>query len=297
MKKEAWPAYLTKTKFYIVDKVHQRELSFILRIFISLSYMRGDDLKQSPTLSASLEDYLETIFNLERHKRVARAKDIAKALDVGKSSVTAALKTLASKGYLNYHAYKTIELTKSGHKVARDVVRRHEILHDFLLNILNLDEKTATKSACKMEHAIKGKPLERLLRFVEFFSTCPRGQSVLVEFRKVCQEGFDPTRCDDCIQSGCRDLKQIENAVFMKVGLDTLLPGEKAIVMRISGERKFHKRIADMGVTRGALVEVERIAPMGDPMEIKVRGYHLSIRKDDATAIIVEKVSLEEVER
>lgn len=254
-------------------------------------------MKQSLVLSASLEDYLETIYNLERQERVARAKDIAKALNVGKSSVTAALKTLSKKGFLNYHAYKTIELTDSGARVAKDICRRHEILHDFLFNILNLDEKTAAESACKMEHAIKGQPLERLLRFVEFFSTCPRGQSVLVEFRKVCEEGFDPTRCGDCYQSGCKNLKEIEKAKFLKVGLDTLLPGEKAIVMRISGERKFHKRIADMGVTRGALVEVERIAPMGDPMEIKVRGYHLSIRKDDATAIIVEKLKLEEVER
>jgi DtxR family Mn-dependent transcriptional regulator len=257
--------------------------------------MRGDDLKQSPVLSASLEDYLETIYNLERQERVARAKDIAEALNVGKSSVTAALKTLAKKGFLNYHAYKTIELTDSGTKVAKDICRRHEILHDFLFDILNLDEKAATESACKMEHAIKGEPLEKLLHFVEFFSTCPRGQSVLVEFRKVCQEGFDPARCDDCIQSGFRTLQEIDQKQCSKVGLHTLLPGEKAIVLRISGEKTFHKRIADMGVTRGALVEVERIAPMGDPMEVKVRGYHLSIRKDDASSIIVEKLKLEEV--
>jgi DtxR family Mn-dependent transcriptional regulator len=251
---------------------------------------RGDIVKEQAVLSASLEDYLETIYNLEREKRVARAKDVATTLNVGKSSVTAALKALSEKGYLDYNPYQTIELTELGKKVARDVCRRHEVLHDFLANILGLDEEIATDNACKMEHAIKGEPLERLLRFVEFFSTCPRGQSVLKEFQVVVKDGFNPNRCEHCIESGRHKLSEMEHAVVKKVGLHTLVPGDKAIVMRIEGERRFHKRIVDMGVTRGALVEVERVAPLGDPMEIKVRGYHLSIRKDDASAIIVEQI-------
>ena len=247
-------------------------------------------MKEQSGLSASLEDYLETIYNLEREKRVARAKDVANALNVGKSSVTAALKALSERGYLDYNPYQTIELTELGQKVARDVCRRHEVLHDFLANILGLREDIAADSACKMEHAIKGEPLERLLRFVEFFSTCPRGQSVLKEFQVVVRDGFNPNRCEHCVEAGKINVHTIENTIVKKVGLHTLNPGDKAIVMRIAGERRFHKRIVDMGVTRGALIEIERIAPLGDPMEIKVRGYHLSIRRDDASSIIVEQI-------
>jgi len=48
------------------------------------------------------------------------------------------------------------------------------------------------------------------------------------------------------------------------------------------------RRIADMGVTPGAVIEVERVAPLGDPIEVKIRGYRLSLRKSEAAAIEVE---------
>jgi ferrous iron transport protein A len=51
-----------------------------------------------------------------------------------------------------------------------------------------------------------------------------------------------------------------------------------------------HRRLMEMGLTRGAKFEVVRYAPMGDPIEIRVRGYHLSLRKSEAAGIAVEEV-------
>ena len=65
--------------------------------------------------------------------------------------------------------------------------------------------------------------------------------------------------------------------------------GETVIVARINGEGKVKRRIMDMGITKGTTIFVKKFAPLGDPIEVTVRGYELSIRKDDAKLLEVEK--------
>ena len=64
--------------------------------------------------------------------------------------------------------------------------------------------------------------------------------------------------------------------------------GDKAIVKRLSGEGALKRRIMDMGVTKGVEIFVRRVAPLGDPSEVTVRGYELSLRKAEAESILVE---------
>ena len=64
--------------------------------------------------------------------------------------------------------------------------------------------------------------------------------------------------------------------------------GETVIVKRITGEDAVKRRIMDMGITKGTTVSVRKVAPLGDPIEVTVRGFELSIRKADADKIIVE---------
>ncbi len=66
--------------------------------------------------------------------------------------------------------------------------------------------------------------------------------------------------------------------------------GGKAKVIRIHGEGAVKRRIMDMGITKGVTVYVRKVAPLGDPVEVTVRGYELSIRKADADMIEVETV-------
>jgi len=72
--------------------------------------------------------------------------------------------------------------------------------------------------------------------------------------------------------------------------LSDLRPGSTARVVKVNGSGETTRRIVDMGVTSGSLIVVERIAPMGDPMEVKVRGYHLSLRRKEASQITVNPV-------
>ena len=64
--------------------------------------------------------------------------------------------------------------------------------------------------------------------------------------------------------------------------------GESAVIKKLHGEGATKRRIMDMGLTRGTEVRVRKVAPLGDPMELTVRGYELSVRKGDAELIEVE---------
>lgn len=66
--------------------------------------------------------------------------------------------------------------------------------------------------------------------------------------------------------------------------------GHRAKVLRVSGEGAIRRRIMDMGITKGVEIYVRKVAPLGDPMEIFVRGYELSIRKADADMVEVEEI-------
>ena len=65
--------------------------------------------------------------------------------------------------------------------------------------------------------------------------------------------------------------------------------GETVTVAKLSGEGAIKRRIIDMGITKGVEIYVRKIAPLGDPIEITVRGYELSVRKADAEMILIKE--------
>lgn len=69
--------------------------------------------------------------------------------------------------------------------------------------------------------------------------------------------------------------------------LDRLRPGECGRIDRIQGDSRIHQRLSEMGLIPGADVQVVRLAPMGDPMEVRVQGYSLSLRKAEAASVLL----------
>ena len=247
------------------------------------------------TISASMEDYLETIFLLVEKEAVARSKDIAKRLNVTRASVTGALQNLAERGLVNYERYGYITLTKEGTDVARDVVRRHEALKTFFINVLDIDAGEADKAACQMEHAIPRRVVDRLIDFADFVETCPRAGSQWVHgFGYQCQEAsVSKNTCERCITQCLEDVRkrnEERSEDEMKCSLKDLKPGEKGQINAIKVQGSTKRRIMDMGIVRGSLVEMVRIAPMGDPIDVRIKGYHLSLRKEEASGIIVTRL-------
>ncbi|MBS3731390.1 MAG: metal-dependent transcriptional regulator [Desulfobacterales bacterium] len=125
-------------------------------------------------LSENLEDYLETILELEKINKVARVKDIAEHRGVLRGSVTGALKSLAEKGLINYEPYSFITLTKKGAAVAGEIDRRHRVIKNFLVHVLQIGHETAEHNACRMEHAMDRTVVDRLVAFIEYIDDCPR---------------------------------------------------------------------------------------------------------------------------
>ncbi|MFB3890921.1 MAG: metal-dependent transcriptional regulator [Phycisphaerae bacterium] len=162
-------------------------------------------------LTASMEDYLEAILFLVRRNRVARVRDIARELKVGMPAVTAALKTLASRGLVNYDPYQFVTLTDRGGELAEQVSRRHYDIRRFLCDVLGLDAQEAEANACRMEHAVDEAVLERLRLFGEFVADCPRaGESWTEAFRRHCTSGLarGPRECRKCVAGAVREMRR-----------------------------------------------------------------------------------------
>jgi DtxR family Mn-dependent transcriptional regulator len=226
-------------------------------------------------------------------KQAARPRDIAQRMEVSNASVTGALRSLADKTLINYAPYEVISLTSAGKKLAKKVVRRHEVLNDFFVNVLAVDEKEAEEVACQMEHSISEPVLERFIQFAEFIEICPRGGSKWIQgFSYYCDHNDTQEICEECISKVLKNV-QVKNKekgqkAVEKMKLVDLKPGQKGKVVKVDIQSAAAKRIVEMGVTSGAVVEIERVAPLGDPINIKVKGYHLSLRKSEAAGIEVE---------
>lgn len=74
----------------------------------------------------------------------------------------------------------------------------------------------------------------------------------------------------------------------MEKYLDQLKPNESGVVVKLIAEGKIRRRLFDMGITPNAKIIMRKTAPLGDPIEINLRGYQLSIRKDEAKGILIK---------
>ncbi len=76
--------------------------------------------------------------------------------------------------------------------------------------------------------------------------------------------------------------------------LDRLVPGQSGRILNVNGEGAIRLRLLDMGLTPKTTVTVHKAAPLGDPLELHLRGYSLTIRAEDAKNIVVEQISKED---
>ncbi|MCR5505524.1 MAG: ferrous iron transport protein A [Bacilli bacterium] len=80
----------------------------------------------------------------------------------------------------------------------------------------------------------------------------------------------------------------------MKKTLNLFKIGESGVIVKVGGEGRVRRRLFDMGLTPGAEVYLRKVAPMGDPIEVTLRGYELSLRKDEAQWVELEVVDTQE---
>ncbi len=222
-------------------------------------------------LTPALEDYLESIYVLQKAKDKVRVIDVATHLNVTMASVTGGMRRLSDLGYVVYHKRRSIALTEKGDKAARIINRRHEELYFFFSELLLSDRLEAEKYACELEHILSTSMIERLIFLSRWAAELP-----------------DSSRGN--LVKGMKLLKDIEaKPEVEQTTLDKLKPGEKAVITHIRAMGEIGKRMTDMGVTKGTGVEMIRVAPLGDPIDIKIKGYHLTLRKNEAAHIEIER--------
>lgn len=207
------------------------------------------------SLSASLEDYLEAIFLLSGKDEEVRVVEIAEALGFSKPSVSEALTTLESKGLVEHEKYRGVQLTPKGKELAQQVYNKHKTLFIFLTRILGVPAARAAAEACRIEHTISEDTSARLRRFVD-------DQMLLVS------DGL--------------------------ARLSELSPGERAEIVRVHAPGWFRHRLLDMGFIAGEVVTLERVAPLRDPMEFVIKGYHVSLRREEAARVVVRQIEDDE---
>jgi len=113
----------------------------------------------------SVQDYLETIYILNKSKAQVRSVDIANELSYSKPSVSVAMKNLRANGYIEVSAEGYITLTESGLQIAQTVYERHSLMTKFLVH-LGVDPEIAKEDACMMEHDISTESFEALKKHI-----------------------------------------------------------------------------------------------------------------------------------
>lgn len=113
------------------------------------------------------EDYLETIYILQKDQMHVRSIDIANQFGYSKASVSRAMKILKESGFIYFSNQHYIILTEQGEKRAKEVYERHRLIREFLMQSLNLSEEQAEDDACKIEHILSPIAFMRIKEYLK----------------------------------------------------------------------------------------------------------------------------------
>ncbi|MCI8383583.1 MAG: metal-dependent transcriptional regulator [Clostridia bacterium] len=117
-------------------------------------------------LTNSQEEYLKTIYLLEKNNQKVRVTDIACKLEITKPSVNKAINLLKDMKLIHYQTYGNITLTKQGESYAIEVIKRQDILMMFLVEVLGVDKVQAEKEAIAMKYAISEQTTKKINQYI-----------------------------------------------------------------------------------------------------------------------------------
>jgi DtxR family Mn-dependent transcriptional regulator len=240
------------------------------------------DRGSEPELTDSLEDYLETVYELVGEKKFARVKDIAKARSVRPGSVSPAMRRLAEMGLIEYVRREYIGLTPAGERRARRILARHQLLCRLFEDILQLPSEAAEVEACAMEHSLSDEAMDRLVRFFEFLRVCPEADELLHRFHNCPVVQEDAETCDShCLANKTSDLGE------GVVALSQLTPGERAVVAQINGHGSVRQHLLDMGLMPDVEVALELVDQVEHTSRIQLQGFGITLTRAEAEAVLV----------
>ncbi len=117
-------------------------------------------------ISPSLENYLETIYFLQKNSESVRVTDLAKKMDISKAGVNKAIKNLKELDLVNHSHYGSISLNEKGEQLALEIAKRHAILFKFFHDVLGVPKEEAENEACSVEHLVSSNTIEKLNKHI-----------------------------------------------------------------------------------------------------------------------------------
>ena len=142
-------------------------------------------------ISKSLEEYLKTIYIIEKKNKQPRVTDIAENMQCTKASVNKSVKLLKEEKLVNYEPYGQIELTEEGTKYAKKILEANDIVYLFLKEILGEDEKIAEEEAKEIKMAMKDSTLNKLAKYLH---------KELGLYSLDCGYNINNEHCIDCLR-------------------------------------------------------------------------------------------------
>ena len=142
-------------------------------------------------ISKALEEYLKTMYVLQKQNGNIRVTDIAEKMECSKPSVNKAINNLKEHKLVNYESYGTIELTEEGTNLAKKILEAYDITYLFFKDVLNLDQKQAEEEAEKIKLSISDNTINELARYVH---------KVLGFSNLNCNYNINEERCRCCVR-------------------------------------------------------------------------------------------------
>lgn len=186
-------------------------------------------------LSQAVEDYLKTIYTLESEGDKATTTKIADALEVSSASATNMVKRLSKMGLVDYQSYKGASLTKSGRKIALEIIRHHRLLELYLLEVMGYSWDEVHDEAEKLEHHISEQFEDKIAKLLDDPTHDPHGDPIPTKDGLMpemdAQPLIDAETDQDYIVSRVKDQDPELLRYLEKIGL---LPGIKIRVKEMA---------------------------------------------------------------
>jgi len=215
--------------------------------------------KESPRI----EEYLEYIYKLQEMHESATTSKLAQRLELAPSSVSEMLKQLEQKGLVEY-AEKGVVLTKEGELKARKVIRKHRLSERMLTDILGFKWDKVHEEACRLEHDISSEMEEKIEEKLGNPRTCPHGYPIPDKEGLIVQDNT--------------------------IKLSELKANEKGVIISVFEENsEMLQYLGSLGLYPEIEVKVKSVAPFGGPILIRMTGSEISVGKELAEKIMVQR--------
>jgi len=225
-------------------------------------------------LSAKMEDYLKTVYELQRQgEGPVATSSIAETLDVTAPTATSMMETLEDRGLVEREKYKGVTLTREGETVALEVIRHHRLLETYLAEQLGYDWAEVHDEADRLEHHISEEFERRVADVLDDPKVDPHGDPIPTEALDPVEEDVGET-------------------------LSNHAEGDRVVVQRVRDrDPEELAYLEDAGITPGTTLTVAEIAPIGMITVELTDGTEVSLPEHIGSAIRVDEVTdVEEAE-